>query len=252
MKNNAEQYWQAYLDGELSASEAADFEASLTDGQREQLAVDMRVERILAEHLGRDAECPDEVWERTKARVARLNETGTPHATSRRRWYWGTATLAAAAAFAFVISIIAPIGGSPELSSVVLAATSVEELVATSEAEPGSDSAEKYIREKGVSLHLEDDSLLETIRGHHYDLRIIGARQELHNGEPVTEVLFECCGRPIKVVLASLDSNVAGEIGLAAAQAQEGHGQATRVVGGYLIAVVSRHESHGLLDMISE
>ena len=114
MKKDTEQYWQAYLDGELSASEAADFEASLTDAQREQLAVDMHVERVLAEHLGRDAECPDEVWERTKARVARLSETGTPHAAGHRRWYWGAATLAAAAAIAFVISIIAPTGGSPD------------------------------------------------------------------------------------------------------------------------------------------
>ncbi len=252
MKKNVEQYWQAHLDGELSASEAADFEASLTDAQREQLAVDMRVERVLAEHLGRDAECPDEVWERTKARIAQLDEARTSHVTSRRRWYWGAATLAAAAALAFVISVIAPMGDSPESSSVIMAASSVEELVATSEAGSGSDSAERYIREKGVALYLEDESFLDTIRGLHYDVHIIGARQEWHDGEPVTEVLFECCERPVKILLASLDSKVAGEIGLATAHAQKGHVQATRVVGDYLVAVVSRHETHGLLDMIAE
>ena len=252
MKNNTEQYWQAYLDGELSASEAADFEASLTDAQREQLAVDMRVERVIAEHLARDAECPDGVWERTKARIARLNEMNAPRVSSRRRWYWRAATLAAVAALAFVISVVAPTGGSPETSSVIFAASSVEELVATSEAEPGSDAAERYIRDKGVGLQLEEDSFLETMRGRHYDVHIIGARQELHNGEPVTEILIECCGRPIKVLLARLDSKAASEIGLAAARAQEGNVQATRVVGGYLVAVVSRHQTHGLLDLISE
>jgi len=253
MKKNVEQYWQAHLDGELSASEAADFEASLTDAQREQLAVDMRVERVLAEHLSRDAECPDEVWERTKARITRLHEMDAPQGTRRRRWYWGgTATLAAAAALAFVISVIAPSGDSPESSSLIFAASTVEELIATSDTEASLDLAERYIREKGVELYLEDDNFLEKIKteGGHHHLRIIGARQELHNGVPVTEVLIDCCGRPVKILLVSLDSNVAGEIGLAATR--EGHVQATRVIGGYLAVLVCRHESYGLLNLISE
>jgi len=253
MKKNVEQYWQAHLDGELSASEAADFEASLTDAQREQLVIDMRVERVLTEHLSRDADCPDEVWERTKARVAQLDKAKVREVAGRRHWYWGTATtLAAAAAFAFVISLLAPTGGSPDSSSLIFAASTVEELVATSESQAGSDSVEHYIREKGIKLYLEDDSFLEKLKigGGHHQLRIIGARQEMHNGVPVTEVLIDCCGRPVKILLVSLDSDVAGEISLATTQ--EGHIQATRVIGNYLAALVCRHESYGLLDLLSE
>lgn len=106
------------------------------------------------------------------------------------------------------------------------------------------------MHEKGVQLHLVDDGTLGTLVRRHRDIHVIGARQESLGGEPVTEVFIECCGHPVKILLANLDSNAAGTIGFAVAQ--DGDVQAMRVVGGYLAAVVSRHESHGLLDMLSK
>lgn len=250
MHENREQLWQAYLDAELSITEAAGFEASLTDAERELLAADMQFERVLAERLIHGAECPEEVWERTKASVVELGETPVRSQVGYKRWYWGAAALPAAAALAIVVSLFASIGGTPELPSVFLAASSVEELEISSEVDPGSDSAEQFMHEKGVQLHLVDDGNLGTLLRRHSDIHVIGARQESLGGEPVTEVLIECCGLPVKILLANLNSNAASRIGLAAAQ--KGDIQATRVVGGYLAAVVSRHESHGLLDILSK
>lgn len=250
MHENREQLWQAYVDAELSVTEAAEFEVSLTEVERGRLADDMQFERVLAERLSHEAECPDEVWERTKARVLELGETPVRIQVHLKRWYWGAATLATAAALAFVISLFAASGGTPDRPTVILAASSVEELAASSEIEPGSDSAEQFLHEKGVQLHLVDDGALETLVRHHSGIHFIGARQESLEGDPVTEVFVECCGLPVKVLLASLDSNAANRIGVAAAQ--NGDIQATRVIGDYLAAVVSRHESHGLLDMLSE
>ncbi len=250
MHENREQLWQAYIDAELSLTEAADFEASLSEAERERLADDMQFERVLAERLGHEAECPDEVWERTKARILELGKPPVRIQVRHRRWYWGAATLAAAAALAFVISLFALSGVTPDRSAVILVASSIEELAASSEVGPGSDSAEQFMHEKGVQLQLVDDSTLETLVKHHPDIHFIGARQELLEGDPVTEVFVGCCGLPVKVILASLNSKAASRIGLAAAQ--DGDIQATRVVGGYLAAVVGRHESHGLLDMLSE
>ncbi len=250
MHENREQLWHAYVDAELSATEAAGFEASLTEPEREQLAADMQFERVLAERLSHGAECPDEVWERAKARIVGLGEPPAHTQVRHRRWYWGAATLAAAAALAFVISLFALSGSTPDGSAVILAASSIEELEASSEVDHGSDSAEQFMHENGVSLHLVDDDTLKELLGHHPDARFIGARQESLGGDPVTEVFVGCCGLPVKVILALLDSNAASKIGLAAAQ--DGDVLATRQIGGYLAAVVGRHESKGLLDMLSE
>ena len=93
-------YWQAYLDGELSASEAADFEANLDDRERQLLASEMSFESAFAEKLGMDATCPDQVWENTRA----LIEAKRAPRRSMKRLYYGAATFAAAASIAFMIA----------------------------------------------------------------------------------------------------------------------------------------------------
>ena len=67
MDNNQEQVWQAYIDGELSATEMAGFEASLSPEEQERLTSDIQFVRGLSERLSEDAACPCDVWERTKA-----------------------------------------------------------------------------------------------------------------------------------------------------------------------------------------
>lgn len=58
MKKNLDMMRQAYLDGELSASEASEFEATLDAAERERLAAEVRFENGLAERLAQDAKCP--------------------------------------------------------------------------------------------------------------------------------------------------------------------------------------------------
>ena len=123
MDGKKERLWQAYLDGELSTGESAEFEQSLSPSEREGLASEMRFERALAERLGENAHCPDEVWERTKALVAGAEAPALAQ-SSRRRWYWGVATLAAAS-IAFVLSLYTTGDGAYTLSSAILAASSI-------------------------------------------------------------------------------------------------------------------------------
>lgn len=248
MKENKEHLWHAYLDGELSAIEAVKFEASLTDAEQARLAAETRFERALAERLSEGAECPDDVWERTRALITRQEVKATPTSGRRRSWYWGAATLTAAAGLAFVISMFATPGGPR--SALVLSAATVNELAATSEVQPGSDFAEQFIRENGIDLKIQDDNELEARQGQHQHVRIVGARQEPVEGGTVIEVLVDCCGFPVKIVFADVDSSAAREIGLAAAE--DGDVLATRVIGDYMAAVVSRHESHHLLNLFSQ
>lgn len=247
MNDHKEHLWQAYLDGELSASEAAQFESSLSDIERAQLAEDMRFERVLAERLSEDAECPDDVWARTRALVEGRGSGAAPALGRSGSWRLGAATLAAAASIAFLLSQYVPLGGAPESSAVILAASTIEELAAGSEVEQGPDSAERFLHGHGIDLGIVDDT---TAVGRHRNVEVVGARQELLCGEMVTEVLIGCCGFPLKILLTKRDSAVAREIGLAAANNSDV--QSTRIVGDYLVAVVGHHKSHSLLEMFAE
>ena len=246
MSINREHLWQAYLDGELSVIEMSEFEASLNEDERERLAADMRFEGGLAERLSQDVKCPDEVWERTKALLTGPKEESVP---MYRRWYWGMATLATAATLAFMISLYGPVkpNASPTL---VLAAETIAELAATSETEADVDSIRAYLESHDVELELKPMESL-TMASTHRSLEVIGARTYEVNNEPVVELLFACCGRPVKVMMASQGSDVAMLIGLASASGK-GEVQATRTVGHYLTAVVGAHPAPGLLDIFAD
>ena len=246
MSINREHLWQAYLDGELTVIEMSEFEASLDEDARERLAAEMRFEGGLAERLSQDVKCPDEVWERTKALLAGKQEAPAP---SFRRWYLGVATLATAATLAFMISLSGPV--NPDVASaLMLAAETVEELAATSETDADADAVRTYLADHNVDLELNPMESLAIASAHH-PLEIIGARTYEVNGEPVVEMLFGCCARPVKVMMAAQGSDVAILIGLASAHGN-GDVQATRTVGRYLVAVVSDHPAPGLLDIFAD
>lgn len=254
MNENKEHLWQAYLDGELSAIEAADFESSLTDAEQARLMADMRFERVLAERLSEGAECPEEVWGRTLKLVSGQKAEAPPRAARRKRWYFGTQAVAAAAALALAISFFVAPRDAQEVSALVMSEKTVEELVSTSEVELGQEFAERFIQEKGVDLQiLNNQEVAECIgpywRARHWTIRVIGAREETFNGDRITEVLIDCCLKPVKILFADVGSDAARELELAATQ--DGHVQATRVIGDYVVAVVSYHKSHQLLDLFS-
>lgn len=253
MSMDEKKAWQAYLDGELSVSEASEFEENLSDGERERLAAEVHFENSLANHLSRDADCPEDVWKRTQALLTkkRALDRGSrraphrgPHGTYRR-WYWGVATLAAAASLAFVVSLFSPLRHSPS-PAVVLAVETVEQLAASSETERDQDSIQRYLDRHGVDLALRSPASLAT---NHKPIELLGARREHAKGEAVMEVLVACCGYPVKILMAQRGSAAAEEIGRAAGA--NGHVMATRVVGGYLTAVVGLHPAHGLLDLLA-
>ena len=255
MRENRELMRQAYLDGELSASEASEFEATLNPADRERLAAEVHFENGLAERLAQDAKCPDDVWERTKALLADQHAPARP--TRLRRWYWGAATLAAAASIVFFVAVFSPSPFSP--SAIVMAAESVNDLAATAESSSGYKATQAFIREHEINLRLmegEVDGMVTKalMAGRvHGRIRILGARiEKLPSGKPVVAILFGCCRRPVKVLMAEKGSAAAFEIGEATAARNKNHILDTRTVDGYITAVVSKHRAPGLLDIFEE
>lgn len=238
--------WQAYIDGELSASETAEFEASLTGAERERLAAEQRFERGFSETLSRGGECPAEVWRRTLALVSERRKSAGP--PTRRRWAMGGLGLLAAASIALMLAIFIP--GAPDSESVVLAANTVEELAALSETEPGREAAVEYLRAHDIGFELvPEDSL--GIAAIHYGIEVVGARASKTSRDEVVELLMACCEYPIKLVMAPRGSATARALGKAASE-PGGEVQALRVIDGYVAAVVGKHPAPGLIDLFAD
>lgn len=245
-----EQQWQAYMDGELSATEMANFENSLPPDERELLTADVQLERGIMDRLSEDGGCPEEVWENVKrsmlAQASDDTDAVETLSVNRKPWRVALLTLAAAAMLAFAISSITPSNVTPGLTSAptILAAQTIEELAEQSEVEADRLVIQDFMHKNNVNLDLRiEDSL--PIAKIHSGIHLVGAATK-ENGAFV-EIYAGCCSRPVKIVLAKRDSDAAHALGYATGPNSDV--QATRIVGEYLAAVVGDHPAHGLLDI---
>lgn len=253
MNRTKEQLWQAYIDGELSTAESAEFEASLTERERNRLAAELQFENALSDRLGRRIECPQDVWHRTRALVKNHAGDQRPNRVPRR-WIWGSVgSLAAAAAIALAVTFGTPLNSIAPDAFVVTAAT-VEELGRESEIDrPDKGAVEAYLHAHGIQLDLADLESIALARTHS-DMIWAGARTvslRKNNGE-ATELLIGCCKQPVKILLVRRGSEGAKIIGEALGE-PDFQVQAARNIGDYLAAAVGRHHDiEGLLEAIKE
>lgn len=249
MNPDKEQMWQAYLDGELSAAEIAEFEQQLSPEEREQLAAEMQFERELAERLSQDAACPELLWRRVQRKVAKRSGVAGRY---RRAALSIAATIAIAFAAAYYMPALVGLGGDDAVSAAVtMSAESEEELRNQSMTHTGQESAVLFLRANGVNVPMAAIEDLPMAKRHR-PLRILGARQAGPCSNGVYELLIGCCDQPVKIVFAPKGSSTAALIGRAAGSA-DGDVQAMRDVDGYITAVVTKH--HGtasLLDLFDE
>ena len=234
-----EQLRQAYLDGELTACEAAEFEATLSDADRAGLLAEQRLHRGIADALACEVPCPDGLWEQTQAALRR--QTG-PRPVWRRV---GTAaSVLAAAAIALMVSMW--LFNVNEESSIVMAARSVDELRAESEIPAGPDEAEAYLAAHGIHLTFEPQRRPKLIQVFHR-LDFVGAKTNHVWDEDVVTLLVVCCNSPVKVVFAKKKSEAAKALGEAAATSEEV--QVLQPFDGYVVAVVSHHGAPYIMDV---
>lgn len=241
MTGDKETLLQAYLDGELSASEATAFEASLTDEERKRLPHEIEFESGLAEALSKGGDCPDDVWARTQALLAERAATKKPRFS---RTFMYAATMAAAASLALVISVFVSEPTSTS-TSIVMAAESVEDLEAMSMVKPGADTAEAFIHEHGLLIGLHFEEAVDA--SHHYGMAVVGARNDKVGKDSVGVVLYVCCARPIKVIIAKSGTKGADLILHAHGSDKDNDILEVREVGDYVAAVVGKHKAHDLL-----
>lgn len=250
MAQHREHLWQAYIDGELSAAEASEFEESLTPDERELLAADVCFERRLGEKLSHPLGIPEDIWQRTLSKVEAAQAAESP-AKPRGigRWTWGAMTLAAAAVIAFLITgsltdyrVLGP-------PSIVMAAADVQALEAQAETAPTLDALRAFLDDAGVDVDVALDlDNLYAVHAQGHSMRFLGAGSENFGGERVIEMYFDCCHEPAKVLIAERGSPAAAAITNAFGNA--GHVQALRDTGDYVVAVVGKHQAHDLIDTV--
>jgi hypothetical protein len=241
------QLWMAYLDGEMTAAEAAAFDATLSPEERTRLDKEKHMEQRLAEQLADGATCPPLLWKRVQQELA----VAEPEARRVRPapWRW-LAPVALAAAATVVIAVAYTLYSSrPDLDPYRMQARTTAELAEQRDASaPANETAvAEFLMRHGVPVAL--GSIEAHNATHQHQVELLGARSTaLENTEGV-EVLYACCGFPARVVIVPAESK-AGAALEAHVGAEGTDLLAVKRLDGFIAGVVSKHPAYGVLETL--
>lgn len=244
MSMQREHRWSAYLDGELTTSEAAEFDESLTSEEKQRLQAEVRFEGALGEFLSQGGECPNDVWQRTTKALARKG--------GRIPWWMPTRQATTFVVAAAVMLIVAGVlyrvqSTTPAFLSVANRYyPAVESRLALNTGD--LSEVNEYLHTHGIALVLRAPSEHDHSHGAR-SRKLRGAGEASYKGEAVAEIMFECCGKPLKVIIVPKTGPAAGAVRRAIERDQV---QDFRSIGDYVAVTIGRHPAHGLLDLLSE
>lgn len=249
MNTNDDKIWGAYLDGELSATEAAELDAALTPRQRERVARELQFESALADRLTRGEGCPASLW----AAIVERAEAAEGAAPSRvlGGWWWAVSRTTLVAAGLLIVSAVYFWETPPEtgIPFLYIAEAHVDDFSELSQTAATRDAMQQFLADHGLDLSLRPlDSLGN---GEGQDAVLLGARALQWHNESIVELLFECHDAPVKIVVVRRGTRAAELMERAAGCGEIGE---FREVGSYAMGVVSCRGRYaaGLLDCIGE
>lgn len=241
MSIEREKLWSAYLDGELSASEAASFDESLSPRESDRLAAEMRLENGLGDALSQAPPCPDAVWASLQTKI----QPGPATMRASAKWY--KPTLPAAIAMIVLIGAGAAYFQYQREAAFLRLPGTVDDLALHAEWRESWTHVQDFFHENHFELALRplDSEDLDV----HSRIQFLGASRQQYHGEDVIELMFDCCRRPIMLAVARRDSDAAAAI---AKSVGEGTVRDSRIVGDYVVAYVGNHPAYGLMDIFVE
>lgn len=197
MNGERKEKLSAWLDGELTEAERAAFEAGIP---KETVEGEKRLDAALACKLGAAAACPDALWRRLELQMRNTEPGATPAAAAKRHpvFAWRIAAAAAVAVAAFGLFVMQE-PPKVEAAFLELHERSWQELARTSAISADScDAALEYLTEQGFAFkNLPVDRFDPSRNDQTY---VIGVRTVDYKGEPVGELLFNCCEKPMMIV----------------------------------------------------
>lgn len=257
-ENNEEKLWMASLDGELSASESAAFESSLSEWAAKRLHGEVRLEAAIGNVLQQGENCPEEVWANI---VARLESKAEIPAPSRR-----ISTPVALALMAASVAIMAGgywsvirysdgpwhDGGSEhtleiagERSVMSIEEADVETFATHATTEASLFSVQDFLAKHDIGLHLMD--FQERNPNSHHRVKVLGACKGVCPRGTLVEIMYSCCDVPAKLVIAPAHSS--GER-LMEKALDKGEIKELVTVGDFVVGVISSHDAHELVDLV--
>lgn len=237
-----EELRSAYLDGELSVTEAIEYEKSLTEQERAGLVAERGFEASLGERMRCDVRCPDPLWHRVKARIRderRVRFMGVG-------WRWGA--IGAAAAALVLISIIVPEALRGQTAFLTPVAT-LEALRQNADIPADVNAVAHFLASHKMALTLRMTPTIRETDTHTHQVTFLGARERKVGSEKVVQLMYNCCGTPAIVLLSHQNSEVAERILRAS---REQRIQASRRIGPYVAGLVSKHHAPVLLRLIGQ
>ena len=189
----------AYLDGEMSAAEAASFSAALTDAERGRAEAETRLESALAKRLALGPACPEETW----GGVLKQLDAARP----ARPWWNLSRPLRIAAAlllatgawgvtgYMYRAQILRALSVQPA-SPYVMTAQTIEDLTAHALVGGSPEEIQRFLDKEQIGVRLVQE-WEQSPHGRRIDLKGAGLEQYGDIGMPA--IYFECCGQPAKI-----------------------------------------------------
>ncbi len=238
---------QRYLDGEMTDAEATAFWEALPEPEQERLNKERRFEAGLKQVMDQDVGCPDAAWRRLEWQLQHKRPASR---SSVVRW---TLRFAAAAVVAAGVLFAMRQADAPESSEAFLrvAEANVTDFAQHAQTEqPTIEHVRRFLSERGFSIQLPAEEALSNRT--HEKIHLLGARCESCPCEDVGEILFDCCGQPVKIVMAHKGGRAADLL----SKAHSNHAcncevQRVEEIGEYIVAVVGRHPSPQLLELLA-
>ena len=236
----------AYMDGQMSASEALEFERSLSPEDQKRLNDEVRLEAAICDSLAGGECCPVALWKSLALRMQNQTPRG------RRFTVWQRRLIAVAAAVAIVtISTVTYQRLAQDSSRAVAQGVGITEdnladFASKTEVPGTREATQRYLDEHKIGLELVD--IDSSPADAHHTIKLLGACKGNCPEGTLIEVRLTCCNKPIKLLVAKVGTHGARLIRRAK---RCGTVKTSHVIDGFVTALVGDiHGNTKLLDLL--
>ena len=233
-ENQKDLLWQAYIDGEMTACEAAEFEQSLNPQELDRLTGEMRFESALSDNLTAKMSCPQSAWSRIQKELsdAGMDIPKTIPFYRTPAFYGSIGALAAAVVLMFTVM-------NKPLNSAELTVPVDIPLNLTAGTENELNS---FFTDNGINIHVAEPP------DAYHNIELKGMRYASFAGEDIVELYYTCCGKPVDIMLVKKGSKAEEAL---ASDVNKSRIQAIKDVGDYRAALLSIHPSSDVLALVA-
>ena len=188
---------QAYIDQQLSVEEVIVFEDGLSRTDKIEIEADKQFEQALLAKLAENAECPDELWDDIRSRIA--FQSSSWFTLFRLKALHMQFVAVAAVFFAVIIAaalVLIPLRNDPQEIPSVLFSDDLAEFSRPASILGNFENIRNSLLENGFTIDFSKPS-----NGGVHKIKPLGLRYVNINGKNIAQLYFSCCARPVTVFI---------------------------------------------------